>query len=225
MEDLTTQQKQRIIEDAPKSIINTLKNLDSTKNYIEQINTWELMFSELKKVSESKSVHIKNNLYSLKVLLNLNMIISIINYDLKCTYTTALEKDGKPETLFYARQLLQVVRESYRAIFGLNKDSEYLRTTESVIKNYFPERLNEYTGLIVQVRKFDSQISKIKEIRNISIHYDQDPLKVYKMLNDIDINDTFIKFNPYIKSLHQVNDFINRLIFLQIQNISRFFGK
>ena len=58
---------------------------------------------------------------------------------------------------------------------------------------------------------FKTNFDDIKKQRDLSVHYDDNPIKVYDMLLGLDIEQTYQKLIPFLDILNKMYDFTDKI--------------
>lgn len=108
--------------------------MDEYNEALEQLEVQQSQTETLKgKIPPADYDFYMEQFDGLKKLYRFNLMVSLIHYDLKCVVKTGLAADGKPEVLYFAKQMQVIARESFKTIFRFNKKSDYLKLYTSTI--------------------------------------------------------------------------------------------
>lgn len=152
------------------------------------------------------------------------MLLGMFILDLTTATRIYLHSTSPYEKLYSARQIYIILNEAFKKIYNFityNKDgseNETYRNNSFWVK-YIKEivqdidNLNkEYNEITVELEAYHKDhFSDIKEVRDMSIHYDKQPTKVYQMLINLDPERTLVKMLPFIKILNQMFDFTQKI--------------
>lgn len=128
--------------------------------------------------------------------------------------------------MYSVRQIIVIINEGYKKIYNfttINKNGDEIvrdRNQSFWIKdiggmivkdlNHFENQYNELTIKLENYLK--NNFEEIKEQRNLSIHYDRVPTKVYDMLNQLNFEEIFKKLIPFFDILNQMFDFTHVIL-------------
>jgi hypothetical protein len=178
--------------------------------------------------SQNESGCISDNclrLLNLKKITEYYMLITILHLDLSVIVSLFINGKSDYEKLFALKQGIVIINEGYKKIFSfvaINKDgsSNYTQRDNSfwyqdirTIVEKFP-KLNSEFEIITQelddyyIKSFDS----IKEIRDLTVHYDRNPVKFYEMLNSLETEKIFIKLTGFVNIISKMYSFIVQTI-------------
>jgi hypothetical protein len=90
--------------------------------------------------------------------------------------------------------------------------SYWIKEIGDILQNELVELKFEYdeiTNDLDEYLKINFALLQVQ--RNLSIHYDKDPTKVYKMLIELDVEETFKTLIPFINILNKMFEFTNKL--------------
>jgi hypothetical protein len=170
----------------------------------------------IEQLNEKESENIENN--SLwKTLLKLQIFSLIINLDL----STFLRADFRTTSNFEKRCNLKYVNaitiEGYSYLFGFGKDKR--NAFWNIIKN-IAERINDnefiadVDGIEQRAKEFENIFAQREDRsnRNLTIHYDSDPIKVHNYLSQISEDKETIRTSAFLKILDDITIFIKKYI-------------
>ncbi|WP_298791017.1 hypothetical protein [uncultured Allomuricauda sp.] len=76
-----------------------------------------------------------------------------------------------------------------------------------------PKFQSEYDRITLKLdENLELNLIKLKSQRDLSIHYDKEPIKVIKMLSSIDIEETFKIMNPFLQILNEMHSLTFELV-------------
>ena len=150
-------------------------------------------------------------------LLQFDMFVSMTMSDsfvLVKQYTAA---DQRWEEIFIAEQIYIKMNESLKKLIGFHKDGDrksyWIKIMGSYVQNH-KELLEEYDTIkkeLIQYAKNEELQCYIKSYRNYAIHgnEDLDSLKLFKEINEINIDYTFKLFTQWAEFLKSISAFIS----------------
>ena len=105
--------------------------------------------------------------------------------------------------------------EGYKKIYGFGESQQKKSFWVSQIKiaiDSLGSYADEYNRIEVLLKDMANDHVLNKEMRDLAIHYDDDPLKVYKMLSDLSAEDVTSRCNKFFGILAEVTKFVWALI-------------
>ena len=82
-----------------------------------------------------------------------------------------------------------------------------------IIENNQTNLKPEYDLISEKLEKYyNDYFFEIKEQRDLSVHYDNDSMKVYNMLTNLNSNELILKTMPFIKLLNELLTFTEKLV-------------
>ncbi|MDD3038129.1 hypothetical protein [Bacteroides sp.] len=150
-------------------------------------------------------------------LLQFDMFVSMTMSDsfvLVKQYTAA---DQRWEEIFIAEQIYIKMNESLKKLIGFHKDGDrksyWIKIMGSYVQNH-KELLEEYDTIkkkLIQYAQNEELQCYIKSYRNYAIHGDEDldSLKLFKEINEINIDYTFKLFTQWAEFLKSISAFIS----------------
>ncbi len=170
---------------------------------IEQLNVWE---------SENRE---NNSLW--KTLLKLQIFSLIINLDLSTFLRADFRTTSNSEKRCNLKYVNAITIEGYSYLFGFGKDKR--NAFWNIIKN-LAEQIND-NEFIVDVDGIEQRAKEFENIfaqredrykRNLTIHYDSDPIKVHNYLSQISEDKETIRTSAFLKILDDITIFIKKYI-------------
>lgn len=168
----------------------------------------------LEQLNEKESNH-GDSLSLWKLLLKLHIFSLTINLDLSTSLRAYFRSTSNSEKRCNLKYVNVITIEGYSYLFGFGKDknnalwkiikklSEQIND-EELIKdiNDIEERAKEFENIYAQ--------SEDRYKRNLSIHYDSDPIKVHNLLSQISEEYETKRAIGFLKILEDITLFINR---------------
>ena len=153
-----------------------------------------------------------------KGVLRTQLTLCFINLDFCAAIRQYLSTDTS--THYEKRQAMTkiniVMSEGYKKIYGFKEQQQRKSFWISQIKtavdllgvcNAEFDRIEE--GIL---RNFESDNIFNQDMRDLSVHYDKDPLKVYKMLSDLSAEEVTDRCLKFFALLAEVSGFVSKLI-------------
>lgn len=165
-------------------------------------------------VSESENLEI-NSLW--KTLLKLQIFSLIINLDLSTFLRADFRTTSNAEKRCNLKYMNVITIEGYSYLFGFGKDKK--NAFWNIIKN-LAEQIND-NEFIADVDGIEQQAKEFENIfvqqedrnnRNLTIHYDSDPIKVHNYLSQISEEKETIRTSAFLKISDDITIFIKKYI-------------
>ncbi|MET3126514.1 hypothetical protein ABID42_001616 [Arcicella rosea] len=171
-----------------------------------------------------KSINCTDDVYfeNLQNLLNFRLIVGIINLDLCAAILIHLRAKFQYESIYSSRQIIIIICEGYKKLYNfiIEKDngdkvskyrnnSFWIKEVGTVVHEILPEYQSQYDLITQQLDNYLSvNFETLKVQRDLSIHYDKEPIKVYEMLSNLDIEETLKTMIPFLAILNSMFSFI-----------------
>ncbi len=205
-------------------------NLSDFEKYIINI---EKTIKFLKSNTDSNSsIATIDNLIELRKVIEYNMFITILHLDLSVIVSVFVNGKTEYEKLFSLKQGIVVINEGYKKIYNFvkveeNGDFDYSERLKSFwyrnIKKsvtMFPSLIQDYEVITNELEDFyNKHFESVKNIRNLTVHYDKEPLKYYEMLKSLDTEQIFAKFTGFINIISKMYKF-TKLLLTEFENNS-----
>lgn len=215
---MTEETKTKILKNTESKIIETTKIIDEVRRLLKTTGDIHIFMSQ-------KNIPI--NLDNLKSLLEYRMLMGLLILDLASAMRIYLNAKFRYEELFSARQIIVIINEGFKKIYNFinknmegveitkhRKDSYWIRNIGAIIERDLPHLQKEYDYLTVELENcLKLNFDVIREQRDLSIHYDKNPAKVYDMLLKLDIEETFKKMIPFLDILNKMFNFTDQLVY------------
>jgi hypothetical protein len=164
-------------------------------------------------------------LLNLKRLIEYNMLITLFHLDLSVIVNLFLNGKSDYEKLFALKQGMVIINEGYKKIFNFvteNKDgspnftqrdnSFWNKDIRNIVEMY-PNLEPEFKLITKQLDEyFEISFDKIKEIRNLTVHYHSDPVEFYQMLKSLDTKTIFVKLTGFVNIISRMYPFMTLII-------------
>lgn len=214
---LSKKTEQILFNKTELQIISLTKHVVQTSDFLKKIEKIRLKFPE-----ENQNLKILEN------ILEFRLLLGIIILDLTSSTRIYLNSKYQYEGLFSIRQIIVIINEGYKKIYNFKQsnsngfeiiryrnDSFWVKEIGNIIENKYSELKKDYYEITNELDiYFEQNFDNIKEQRDLSIHYDRKPLKVYQMLSKLEVESTFKKMIPFLNILNKMFDFTDKLIIL-----------
>jgi len=185
------------------SFVPQLCNCTSSLECLEQLNENESKYGD--------------TLGLWKILLKLHLFSLIINLDLSTFLRADFRSASSPEKRCNLKYVNVITIEGYSYLFGFGKDKN--NALWKIIKK-LAEQIND-EELIKDINDIEQRAKEFENIyaqrvdrgnRNLSIHYDSDPIKGHNLLSQISEDTETIRISAFLKILDDITVFINKYI-------------
>ena len=152
-----------------------------------------------------------------KGFLRTQLTLCFINLDFCAAIRQYLSTDTS--TYYEKRQAMTkiniVMSEGYKKIYGFKEQQQRKSFWISQIKtavDILGVGDTEFDRIEGVLRNFESDNIFNQDMRDLSVHYDEDPLKVYKMLSDLSAEEVTDRCLKFLALLTEVSEFVSKLI-------------
>lgn len=159
----------------------------------------------------------RENLNLWKILLKLQLFSLIINLDLSTFLRANFRSTSNSEKCYNLKYVNVITIEGYSYLFGFGKDKN--NALWKKIKE-LGEQIND-EKLIKDINDIEQRVKGFENIyaqredrynRNLSIHYDSDPIKVHNFLSQINEDTEIIRISSFLKILDDISVFTYKYI-------------
>lgn len=162
--------------------------------------------------NQTDKTYDQDTLYLYRMLLKLQIFILIIILDLSAFLRANFRSKSNVEKRCNLKHINIRTIEGYNYLFGFGKDKN--NAIFSIIKN-LAEQLNEeelikdVNTIEQKAKEYENTFStrKDRDHRNLSVHYDSDPIKVYSLLSQIHEETESKKAMAFLALLNDLNIF------------------
>ena len=205
---MTEETRLKLIEYTAKEIERKSKSLDQTKKQLD-------LLEKLKRIGLTSE-----ELADIFKILEFKILIGFVSLDLTTAVRSYLKAEFQYEGLYFLRQFTVVINEGYKKVYNFNKidangneeignraKSLWINLIARIIDKRDNENLSKkYSELTNKLDNYLNQnFEGIKEIRDISIHYDSNPMKVYDTFTELEpnklIKNNFVPFYELLDSI------------------------
>ncbi len=152
-----------------------------------------------------------------KTLLKLQIFSLIINLDLSTFLRADFRTTSNSEKRCNLKYVNAITIEGYRYLFGFGKDKR--NAFWNIIKN-LAEQINDnefiadVVGIEQRAKEFENIFAQREDRskRNLTIHYDSDPIKVHNYLSQISEDKETIRTSAFLKILDDITIIIKKYI-------------
>jgi hypothetical protein len=158
---------------------------------------------------------------ALKCVSETLLMLCYINLDLMAAYRQYLSTDTS--THYENRQSITkiniVISESYKRIYGFGekiKESFWIAKIKKAV-DFLGQCDDEYQQIEEELKLLKSNNVVNREMRDLAVHYDSDPMKVYIMLSALSAEEVASRCTVYMQVLEKVTAFVNKLLDLLVK--------
>lgn len=144
------------------------------------------------------------------------LFIGFLFADICCALNSYFNSKTLYEEKFAIRNVVVIINEGFKKNFNFETISEkghiitkyrnnsfWIKEIKPLLKDGLDIYFNEYVRITEKLEKYlDFDFDKIKENRDLSIHYDKNPMLIYNMVVDLDFEEKV----PFIMSFLDILD-------------------
>ena len=202
---------------ARKSFNEAGKSISICENHVDRSAT---LLSELESKPKTDEVN------ALIGIAKISLIIDFINLDLCAALRQYLSSELS--TKYDKRQAMTkiniVMSEGYKKIYGFeNKQREksYWANQIKTVVDFIGGFDKEYKELETKLVDFGKNGSLNKDMRDLAVHYDSDPMKVYCMLSELDAEEITRSCKKFYDLINSITKFVWQLSNKMMSKLSR----
>lgn len=150
------------------------------------------------------------------------MIIGFLDLDFAVATRMYLVAQFQYEGIFATRQLYVIANEGYKQIFSFGnkrQESLWVAVIGRIIDNDFPELKLKYQAITSRLEEYEPTISPFRDIRDLSVHYNKEPMKVYDMMIKLDIEKAFQEIIPFMDIIGDMYRLVSDLFRMDFEQI------
>jgi len=214
---MTAETKASLLKTTEMKISEISSAVDQARQFLDKTEMVHSILSE-------KNINI--DFININHLLKYRLFIGILILDLATAIRIYLNAKHQYEAVFSVRQIIVIINEGYKKIYNfILKDSKeadkkkhrnnsfWVKNIGEIIKLDLPNLQQEYDSITIELEKYlNINFDEIKDQRNLSIHYDENPIRVYEMHLKLDIEETFKKLIPFLAILNKMFDLTHLLV-------------
>ena len=214
-QSITEQTRKELLELTEKDLEVKSKSLDRSREQVQLIATITKAFGTS-----------TPELNDLSRLLEFKMLIGFISLDLTTSTRSYLRAEFQYEGLFALRSFIVVINEGYKKIYHFKRTNSngdevlsdrnksfWMKDINRIVSSRSNDGLTEkYNNLTGDLDTYYENCSDgIKELRSLSIHYDEKLIKLYDSISELNSEVIFKKFIPFYELLDQLFIFTHEL--------------
>lgn len=179
-----------------------------------EVNRIGKMIKDLQVAEEE----LKLSLAGHKNLLEYRLFIGLLNLDLCTAVLIYLRANFQYEGIYSARQIIVIISEGYKKIYNFviknekgglitkyRNDSFWIKEIGKEVLCDLSQYKPQYDLITEKLDKYlEVNFDLLKTKRDLSIHYDKNPIKVYNMMSELNIEETFKKLIPFLEILNEM---------------------
>lgn len=222
---LTEETRQALLKLTEEELEKKSKFLEQSRKHLLLVKNTESLITPNKELVEFSKI------------LEFKMLIGFISLDLVSNTRAYLKAEYQYEGLFSMRQFIVIINEGYKNIYNFktvnSKGIEILKNRNKsfwvkdigeIIKSKSDNELKKkYFFLTTELDTyFNDNFQGIKDQRNLSVHYDNNLIKVYDMITNLNAEAIFKKYIPFYKILREMFIFLHELVMsYQVEGIDK----
>lgn len=211
-------------EETKKKLLSSVEDrLNRLTTEVDRLNKTYATLTLSQKFIDKEGLDV--NFTGIKKLLDYRLFIGILTLDLCTAMLIYLRAKFQYEGIYSSRQIIVIISEGYKKIYNFVQENEqgdlikknrnnsfWIKEIGYIITNELPQYQDSYNRLTEQLDNYLSiNFNVLKSQRDLSIHYDKEPIKVYDMISKINIEETFNKLSPFLNILNEMFVFTSEL--------------
>lgn len=194
----------------------TLGNIDLYSDNADRLISLKSAFEKI--LVKEISLNNDSEIYKLFRLIEYNILICLVSLDFSTMLKLFLRPQKKYDQIFACKQLYIIIIESFKKIYGFSKaikDSFWVKDIAYLVNTYSPSSIVEYDSLTLEITKFcedNFKDGKWKDNRDLSVHYDIQPSKVYHMVVNFSEDELLRKSSTFCFILNKTMPFSLQLL-------------
>lgn len=213
-QDITPQTRQNLIHYSKLNIQVASELLLNLKAHITLLN-------DSKKSRQESHLDESTDETNIRILVEYNILLKLISLDLNAAYLTYLKADEPYEVQYATKHLIIILREGFKKIYNyVTKDKQGNLKTDYrdtsiwkkdiglIVNNELLQMKDEYMRLTNKLDLFDDDtLARMKNPRNIFVHYDNVPSVAYDKMINIHIELISQKVFPFMQIILEMTVF------------------
>lgn len=195
------------------------------KNMGKTVESFTPILKESIIISKSLSQNIENEKYNaFEAFLSLNIYVQYMNIELSAILRACFRANSPVEKRYNIKWINCLILEGYKHLYGYGRKSKKslwvskIKPLLNVVKDQeFQQDVVELENRIVEFG--NSNTTDIRQ-RNLSFHYDFDPVSVYNMLTALSEEEEVQRMNCFMSLLQDIASFISEYIKKYVISIS-----
>ena len=181
--------------------IDTIKDLEQDTDHNIKL---------LKAIDSLKGASLRS---VISTILETRLTINYIELDFCASYCQYLSAKTNYEQRFACKGINTILSEGYKKLYGFTakEDSFWKKQIKFAVEQQ-PELHEEYLRITNDLESLQTKEVFNKEMRDISVHYDFDPRKVYQMLANISAEEVVRRYIEFALILKEIRNFLLKLI-------------
>lgn len=187
------------------------KDVDDTRKLLITSSDYETIITNL---------DIEHDFSNYKRLLEYRLLVGLLYLDLLTSVRIYLKADFRYEELYSTRQVNVIITEGFKQIYHFNgvgrKKTFWANDIKKIIDKDLIGLKSEYDTLTIKIEDYSSKFlndKSIKEKRDLSVHYDEKPSKVFDMMIKLDISVVYPYMLQFVDILKDMFEFTNKIVF------------
>ena len=172
-------------------------------------------------IKEKFQIEKSKKLRNEKKLTEYIMFLDILMLDMSVIMNLFLNGKSDYEKLFALKQGNVIINEGYKTIFSFVKleDDGTLNYSERNKSFWYKDirlTVKDSPKLNLKFKKITNELEdyyttsfdSVNKIRNLTVHYDKNPIKFYQMITSLETETIFVKLKDFAKIIDEMNSFV-----------------
>jgi len=199
----------------------TLSNIETLTSLVDSIRNGIYMIDKTENFSRERNIGIPDENHHLRRFSEYSMLLGLIWLDITTAFRVYLNAKENYETIYATKQLVIIINEGFKKIYNYvgiddkgnpltraRNDSFWIKDVGGLVTKELPYLCDDYDQITLLLDSYDDQeLKDLKEPRNLFVHYDDEPSKVYDFLKNLDIEKITIKTIPFMDILSKMVNF------------------
>ncbi len=196
----------------------TLANTNVYVNLIDTVRSSMLMLNRTEGYMSKENMAIPDSNNHLRRIGEYTMLLGLIWLDITTAFRIHLNAKDNYETLYSTKQLLIIINEGFKKIYGYisidpngnfktkeRNKSFWINDIGKLVKSELMHLVPQYDEITTLLDAYDDdELKNMKYPRDLFVHYDYDPTKVYDELIKLDIEKMTTKIIPFMEILSKM---------------------
>lgn len=221
--------KNLILSESTKAKLDSItsSSIETYTEIVDSMYDWTKKIDNISLYLESNVKNVNPNEFDpLRRLCEYSILIGLIWLDIATAFRIYINSKHKYEVIYSVKQLVIIINEGYKKIYDFvnldNNGNEKLQNRNNsfwvkdigmLVHKELPNLLFEYDAITKKLDSyFELNFENINYQRNLAVHYDKNPSKVYAMLIGLNIEDISIKTIPFMNILSDTLLFCKSII-------------
>lgn len=207
-----TEQTRKALEE------NTLSNFDFYTKLVDSVRRSVAMLDRTEEYMLKNNHAIPESNHHLRRISEYTMLLGLVWLDITAGFRIYLNAKENYETIYSTKQLLITINEGFKQIYNYvsidsngnpktkpRNHSFWVKDIGTIVNDQLVHLSAEYLEITAELDLYDDdELKHMRGPRNLFVHYDPEPSKVYDELINLDIEKISIKMLPFMKILSKM---------------------